>query len=88
MTGEGVPKLPASLDCSDEAPAAYGLLQALEHAYYEHDIDSLRRIALQAEQNMAALRDRVAELTRAGPAERLREVSIRGVASACGSPPV
>lgn len=87
MTGEGVPPF-ASLDCSDEEPPpAYGLRVALEHAYYQRDVESLRRIAFQAEQNIATLRARIAELTRAGPAERPRELSIRGEASVTGSPP-
>lgn len=87
MTGDGVPRLaPAPLDCTDVPPPPYGLLQAMEHAYYQRDVESLRRIAHQAEQNMAALRARIAELTRAGPAERPREVPIQGVASASGSP--
>lgn len=88
MTGEGVPRIaPAPLDCTDDAPSPYGLVQALEHAFAERNLAAIRRIGQQAEENLAALRSRIAELTRAGPAERLREVSIRGVASACGSPP-
>jgi hypothetical protein len=63
MTGEGVPRLPASLDCSDEPAPAYGFLQALEHAYYSRDVEALRRVVHQVEQNMAALRERLAELT-------------------------
>lgn len=62
MTGEGVPSM-APLDCSDEPPSPYGLQQALEHAYYSRDVESLRRIAHQAEQNLAAMRARIDELT-------------------------
>lgn len=45
----------APLDPSDEQPAPGSLSIALEHAYYQRDIDALKRIAHKAEREMMGL---------------------------------
>jgi hypothetical protein len=69
MTGEGVPKLPASLDCSDEPdPQAWGLARAIEHAWFSRNKEEAFRLAWQAERQIALMRAEIDRLNRAGPA--------------------
>ena len=68
MSGQG-----DSLDnSSDDRPNPFGLARSLENAYYSRDVESLRRIAFQAEQLIRLLEARVRQLEGASsPSARL-----------------
>lgn len=53
----------APLDPSDEHPAPGSLSTALEHAYYQRDVEALRRIAHRAEMELHQLRQSLKQST-------------------------
>jgi hypothetical protein len=55
MTGRGVPPPPVDNSADDTLPNPYSLAQALEHAYYNRDVETLRRLAHQAEMQIQRL---------------------------------